>query len=410
MFDESSTTGVTYTNYNAAVAWMLKKVGRKESKRIQNFFKFLVVARAGFEVQQGLATSETGALLGVKFKAAIKYKAHNDAFHRQAALLFSEDLREYKQWLPTWLTPAFVKQKNMKGEPHDPASKDLWVCFEKILRFVRSDYLSLYNKLVPPNSKLPSGVAWIEALDKFRKALWLKEKPQKNNDDDDGADVADDVDPDDADAADADANADDTTNDTTNDTTIQNATNDGGIECPEGYLPVFLLTFIALGPPSPEPNPAWNVTGLSMLKSHKSVELPSTTTLPQRSSSVPDTPNNLTESRFNTPLPPDQPLSRKKLQAIGAEIAGIQSSAKRQRQSTPEVDVAALERNNTIMSQKNTIIAERNTELLRQGAINASKHALEKKKEAIRMAEDLQMDPAQIRILKMEYFALCQAD
>ena len=134
----------------------------------------------------------------------IKYKAHNGAFHRHAGILFSEDLREYKDLLPTWLTPAFVKQRNMKGDPHDPAKKDLWrlwVCFEKILRVVRSDYLSLYNKLVPPNSKLPSGVAWIEALDKFRKALWLKEKPQKNNDDDDDEnDIADDVDPDDADA------------------------------------------------------------------------------------------------------------------------------------------------------------------------------------------------------------------
>ena len=167
---------------------------------------------------------------------------------------------------------------------------------------------------------------------------------------------------------------------------------------------MLLLTFIALGPPSPEPNPAWNVTGLSMHKSNKSVpstsELPSTTPLLQRPSS---SPIDDTESQFNTPVPPEQPLSRKTLRAIGAEIAGVQSSAKRQRQGTQEADVAALERNNTIMSQKNTITAERNAELARQGR-------MERKKEAIRMAEDLQMDPADIRKLKMEYMALCLAD
>ena len=126
MFDESASTGVTNTNYNSAVAWMLQKVaiGRKESKRLQNFFKFLVVARAGFEVQQGLGESETGALIGVKCKATVKYKAHNEDFHRHANLLFNEDLRHYKD-RPSWLTPAFVKQRNKKGECHDPTKKDL---------------------------------------------------------------------------------------------------------------------------------------------------------------------------------------------------------------------------------------------------------------------------------------------
>ena len=79
----------------------------------------------------------------------------------------------------------------MRGASFDPLKPGLWKLFEKVSREVRCVYLPKYNKLVPATEKLPSGTAWLEALERLRKALWLYEKQSSSNDNEAEDDTAD---------------------------------------------------------------------------------------------------------------------------------------------------------------------------------------------------------------------------
>ena len=275
---------------------------------------------------------------------------------------------------------------------------------------MRCVYLPKYNKLVPATEKLPSGTAWLEALERFRKALWLHEKllekqspSNDNEDEDDTVDNTESTQPaDDAvaaedapeEAVDVNVNAVDVN---VNDLDTLNA-----LSIPKAYVPKYLLAFILLGPFSLEPNPAWNITSLAVGKSKK--VLPSAGPV-ERPTSTPTVPSSTPEAVVLSPanfVTPDgtnvKPLSRADFKAMKQEITG---KKKREREASSALEVAALERSNTIMEQKNVLFAERNK-------ARAKKDAIELKEKGIRMAVDLDMDPAVILKLKTELFEMIQ--
>jgi len=267
---------------------------------------------------------------------------------------------------------------------------------------VRCVYLPKYNKLVPATEKLPSGTAWLEALERFRKALWLHEKQSSSNENEDEDDTVDNTEStqpaDDAvaaeEAVDVVVNAADVN---VNDLDTINA-----LSIPKAYVPKYLLAFILLGPFSLEPNPAWNITSLAVGKSKK--VLPSAGPV-ERPTSTPTVPSStpeavvLSPSNFVTPDSTNvKPLSRADFNAMKQEITG---KKRREREASSALEVAALERSNTIMEQKNVLFAERNK-------ARATKDAIELKEKGIRMAVDLDMDPAVILKLKTELFEMIQ--
>jgi len=395
MFSEAPSATLIEVNYAAALAFVMEKLSlaKKESKQVHSVLQSAACARAGCEVQQGLGHSNSGEMSGIRCHTDTKWSNHHAAFLRHVKLLFRDTLSPYRSRLPSWLNDQFVTQRTLRGALFDPTKPGLWKTFEKASRVVKCVYLPKYNMLVPATEKLPSGEAWLEALERFRKALWLHEKqsPSNENEADDNNDdntettqTAEDAvaaeDAEDAAAAEAvDVNDLDTLN---------------ALIVPEAYVPKYLLAFILLGPFSLEPNPAWNITSLAVGKSKK--VLPSSVPV-ERPSSTPDAVV-LSPTTFVTPDGNIKPLSRADISEIRKEMTG---KKKRERDGSSAHEVAALERSNTIMEAKNVILADKNK-------ARAKRDAIELKKEGIRMAIDLQMDEAVIRKLKMEVFEMIQ--
>lgn len=396
MFSETPAASLTEANFNAALKFIMLKVGpsAKCSKTMHKIFQSAACGFAGLEIQQGKGFSDSGLMTGIRCHKETKWSDHLDAFNRHVDLLFSDHLSPFKSELPIWLTPGFIRQRTLKGAQYDRTKDALWVSFETLSRVIKCVYLPKYNKVVPPTKKLPSGEAWLEAFERFRKALWFSENPSgSSNNIDDGDDAN--TQPAEPDVEHVEPEDDNHDNDNaggeTNDLSALDA-----LIVPEGYIPKYLLAFLLLGPCSLEPNAAWNITSLEVARSNKVVQLPSSAPRERPSSSATDPSPSPSPSSSVTPEA--KPCSRANIADIKKEL----NSKKRTRDATSAQEVAALERSNTIMEQKNEILKKRD-------AHKAILATIQIKKEGLRWAEDLEMDQAVIKQLKLELFELCKA-
>lgn len=400
MFEETPASSLMEANYRAAMDFLMQRMnpGTKRSKKWLSFFQSVACAKAGFEVQQGLGYSDAGVTTGMRCTKETKWSDHFDAFSRHVNLLFTDTLSPYKKDLPSWLTAQFIMQRTLNGAPFDRTKMTLWKSFELINRVVRNTYLPYYNKLVP--DKLPSGKAWLEFFEKFRRTLFFADRKAGPTKDTAEEDTAAEVDTNTQVPEEEAAHDDDTDDDATGrDLPVVDTADPDNLVVPEDYLSSYLLAFLELGPCSLEPNAAWNINSLEVAKSKKVVQLPSSTPLERTSTTYQQDPITISPDNFLTPSPITG-LSRKSISDLKNEFLANKGH-KRKRDDGAALELAALERNNTLLEQKNVILANKEVS-------HAKFACMQMKKEAIKMAEELDMDPDAIKQLKLEYFDLCK--
>ena len=121
MFTETPDARSIEANFRAAIDYIMKNIthGTKCSKKLQ-----LLLHPCWVRSAAGSGLSAVGVPTGIKRKTPTKWSNHHAAFLRHVNILFNETLAPYRSTFPTWLTPQFITQANLKG---GQCRKELWL-------------------------------------------------------------------------------------------------------------------------------------------------------------------------------------------------------------------------------------------------------------------------------------------
>ena len=423
MFEENRGSA----NWEAAKQFVIGKLMKipRGTKKAQNTFQHAIAAAAGFEVMAGTIPDAN-----LQMHADEKYKLNMEAYNRHTTLLFSTVLRPFRDIIPEWLTTKLLLHKDTQcKKPYANSHKSLWAFFMLGKREVCRDYLPIYNDIVKAGTG--SGTAWLEKLERLRQILYnieLRKRQnnkvfvllsycvaisnyllmslntnfclmcsmQKTNADTDKND--DQNDKNDDDEADEDEENEDDNEGTQEETSIPNSSTEK--TAPDNYVPVHLLAFVLLGPPSDEPAPAWKSFGGAALKSSPNVPVtPSTPATPAPGIESPGAPAFTLGSKGH--------LSR-------GELKKLQDEHNRQRAGDKSGDLISKRPRHEEAAA--IAVIRMNVSMEKQVALNEEKVALYKRKQrlkelerSIELGQELGFPEEEITLFKRELFTLMRS-
>jgi hypothetical protein len=149
------------------------------TKHGQAALKATTLLLAGVEVHSPSGGVGTGQL---KYKKDDRNSVFADAYFRWAdSVIPTIEDRLSNFTAPSWMTSDIMHHKDIKlktkMESTTLAKEAMWKGYERVMRALRKDYCTVWDKLA--KGKIPSGKQLQEILEKLRKALYMLESKNK---------------------------------------------------------------------------------------------------------------------------------------------------------------------------------------------------------------------------------------